>query len=272
MANEIQLEKSDLRRVYFRHYPICGCMNFERMQSNTYCYAMIPALKKLYPNPEKFKAALKRHLVVFNCATSTTPFILGISCAMEEEYANSKEDEFDPASINAVKTALMGPMAGIGDSMFWGTLRMIGVGVGAPMAVAGNAVGVLLYVLINVIPSTITRVFGFRIGYHGGQTFLNKISASGALERFTEAARILGLVVVGSMVCTMVKLTTPLSFALGEGKTAAVQPIFDSMLPKFLPLCVVLICYKLLNKGVKGGWIMLGLFAAGIVGKLIGIF
>jgi mannose/fructose/N-acetylgalactosamine-specific phosphotransferase system component IID len=156
--------------------------------------------------------------------------------------------------------------------MFWGTLRTIGVGVGAPMAVAGNAAGVFLYALINVVPSTIVRVLGFRIGYQGGQTFLNKISASGTLERFTEAARVLGLVVVGSMVSTMVKLSTPLAFPLAEGKTVAIQSIFDSILPKFLPLCVVLICYKLMNKGVKGGWIMLGLFAAAILGKFLKIF
>jgi mannose/fructose/N-acetylgalactosamine-specific phosphotransferase system component IID len=276
----LKLTSGDLISTYFRHYPLCGCMNYERFQANAYAFAMIPTIKRLYKQGSKrFIEALQRHTSgVFNCATSTAPFIIGISCAMEEEYANSKEGEFDPSSIDSVKTALMGPLAGIGDSMFWGTLRTIGVGVGAPMAVAGNAVGVLLYFLINVIPSEIVRILGFRIGYKGGQSFLNRISSTGILERVTESARVLGLIVVGSMVCTMVRLSTPLKFALGEaaadGKQqfATVQSIFDSMLPSLLPLCVVLICYQCLKKKINSGWVMLGIFVVGILGKVIGIF
>lgn len=264
------LERKDLMKTYFRHYQILGCFNYERQQSNTFCYLMMPVLKKLYPDTDKFKESMKRHLAFFNCATSTSPFIIGITCAMEEQYANSVEDEFDAASINSVKTALMGPMAGIGDSMFWGTLRMIGVGVGAPLAVEGNIAGPILYVLINFIPSTFVRYYGFWLGYRGGREFLTRISGDGTLDRFTEAARVLGLVVVGSMIVTMVKISTPLSFALGE-TNIEIQAIFNSILPSFLPLCTVALFYRLMNKGVSGTKIMLVAFLVGIIGKLIGI-
>ena len=177
-----KLTKKDLRSVMWRHYQLLGSFNYERQMSLGYAWAMTPVIKRLYgDNDDEMQKGFQRHLEFFNCSASTSPIILGISCAMEEQNANS--EDFDASSINSVKTALMGPLAGIGDSMFWGTLRVIGVGVGAPLAVKGSILGPILYFLINVIPSELLRWFGFKLGYQGGNKFLAEASESGTLQK-----------------------------------------------------------------------------------------
>ena len=94
----------------------------------------------------------------------------------------------------------MGPLAGIGDSFFWGTFRLIACGVGAPMAAEGNILGVILYLILNLVPSTLTRWYGFNLGYKGGRQFLSRIQADGTLSKLTESARVLAMVVIGGMV------------------------------------------------------------------------
>ncbi|AZP04880.1 PTS system mannose/fructose/sorbose family transporter subunit IID [Jeotgalibaca ciconiae] len=266
-----KLTKKELMSVYLRHYQLLGCFNYERQMSTGFGWAMTPVIKKLYSNnEEKLKEGFKRHLEFFNCATTTSPFILGISCAMEEQYANSEEGEFEVSSINSVKAALMGPLAGIGDSFFWGTFRVIGVGIGAPLAIQGNILGPLLYFLINVIPSELIRWFGFKAGYKGGSEFLTKISADGTLQKLTEAAKVLGLVVIGAMIAAMVNVNVPAIINL-NGAEVNIQETLDSILPKGLPLLLTFGCYGLLQKKISGTWIMFGLLLLGIIGVALGI-
>lgn len=268
---EKKLTKKDLMSVYLRHYQLLGCFNYERQMSTGYGWTMTPAIKKLYGDDEdKLKEGFQRHLEFFNCATTTSPFIIGISCAMEEQYANAEEGEFEVSSINAVKAALMGPLAGIGDSFFWGTFRVIGVGIGAPLAIQGNLLGPLLYFLINVVPSELIRWFGFRIGYKGGNDFLDRISADGTLQKMTEAAKVLGLVVIGAMIASMVKVDITAIINL-NGAEVNIQETFDSIIPKLLPLLLTFGCYGLLQKKISGTWIMFGLIVLGIVGVAIGL-
>ena len=266
-----KLTKKELMSVYLRHYQLLGCFNYERQMSTGFGWAMTPVIKKLYSNnEEKLKEGFKRHLEFFNCATTTSPFILGISCAMEEPYANSEEGEFEVSSINSVKAALMGPLSGIGDSFFWGTFRVIGVGIFAPLAIQGNILGPLLYFLINVIPSELIRWFGFKAGYKGGSEFLTKISADGTLQKLTEAAKVLGLVVIGAMIAAMVNVNVPAIINL-NGAEVNIQETLDSILPKGLPLLLTFGCYGLLQKKISGTWIMFGLLLLGIIGVALGI-
>jgi mannose/fructose/sorbose-specific phosphotransferase system IID component len=269
--NSKKLTKKDLMSVYVRHYQLLGCFNYERQMSTGYGWAMTPVIKKLYgDDDEKLKEGYQRHLEFFNCATSTSPFILGISCAMEEQYANAEEEEFEVSSINSVKAALMGPLAGIGDSFFWGTFRVIGVGIGAPLAIKGSILGPLLYFLMNVIPSELVRWFGFKIGYKGGSEFLAKISENGTLQKLTEAAKVLGLVVIGALIASMVVIKLPTAISINHAKIN-VQETLDSIMPKLLPLLVTFGCYSLLQKRVSGTWIMFGLIILGIIGVVLGV-
>lgn len=266
---EKKLTKKDLRHVMWRHYQLLGSFNYERQMSLGYAWAMTPVIKRLYgDNDQEMQKGFQRHLEFFNCSTSTSPLILGISCAMEEQNANS--EKFDANSINSVKTALMGPLAGIGDSMFWGTLRVIGVGVGAPLAVKGSILGPILYFLINVIPSELLRWFGFKLAYQGGNKFLAEASENGTLQKLTEAAKILGLVVVGAMIASMVIIKVPLVMKLG-GTKVGLQQTLDSLMPDLLPLLLTFGCYGLLQKKVNGTVILIGLIILGIVAVALGL-
>lgn len=270
MSETKKLSQTALKKVFNRHYQLLGCFNYERQMSTGYAYAMLPALRELYKDdPEKLQEAVKRHLEFFNCATSTSPFILGLSCAMEEQNAQDPE-EYDAASITSVKAALMGPLAGIGDSFFWGTFRVIGAGIGSSLAVAGSVLGPLIYALINVIPSELVRRLGFKIGYSGGTKFLERISQDGTLQRTTEAAKIMGLMVIGAMIPTMVTLTLSPTIDI-NGAQVVVQDIIDQICPAILPLLLVGGCYGALKKSISGTAVMFALLALGIILALLGL-
>ena len=153
MANK-KVEKSVMtpdifKKTFWRSFPLQGCFCYERMQNVGFAYQMIPALKKLYPDKKEASAALKRHLAMFNTTPAVVTFITGVTIAMEEKFKKAKDagEECDEESINAVKTALMGPLAGIGDSFFWGTFRVIGAGIGASLATKGSILGAVLFFL-----------------------------------------------------------------------------------------------------------------------------
>ena len=270
MAEEKKLSEKTLHHVFNRHYQLLGCFNYERQMSTGYCYTMMPALKELYKDdPEGLKAAVKRHLEFYNCATSTSPFLIGLTCAMEEQNA-SEPEEYDAGSITSVKAALMGPLAGIGDSFFWGTFRVIGAGIGAPLAVAGNVLGPIIYALINVIPSEVVRRVGFKIGYDGGSKFLERISRDGThFGKFMDPVAD-KFMVIGAMIPSMVTLTLGATIDI-NGAQVVLQEIIDQICPFILPLGLVGGCYSLLKKGKSGTAVMFGLLVLGIVLVALGL-
>ena len=143
------------KKTFWRTFPLQACFCFERMQNVGFAYMMVPALKKLYTDKKDISDALKRHLAIFNTTPAVVSFIAGASIAMEEKFKKAKDngEEVDDESINAVKTALMGPLAGIGDSFIWGTLRIIATGVGLSLANQGNILGPILFLLIFNLPA-----------------------------------------------------------------------------------------------------------------------
>lgn len=279
MADEknLQAEESIMtpelfKKTFWRSFPLQACFFYERMQNVGFAYQMIPALKKLYPNKEEASEALKRHLAIFNTTPAVVTFITGVAIAMEEKFKRAKEagEEVDEESVNAVKTALMGPLAGIGDSFFWGTFRIIGAGIGCSLAAQGSILGVLLFLLIYNIPHLLVRYYGLKIGYKSGVSFLSGIQEGGIIGALSEVAKILGLIVVGSMAASMVSLTTPLVLTIG-GADIVVQDIFDGIINGLLPLGLTFGTYQLLKKGFKTTTILWGMIIIGILGCALGI-
>lgn len=131
-SNETTITKKELNSVFWRSFTINASFNYERQMNQGYVYSMIPVLKKLYPEKTLLADALKRHSEFFNVTPMVSPFVMGLSTAMEEQGA--KDENFDKSSISAVKSALMGPLSGIGDSVFWGTLRPLAAGIACSLA------------------------------------------------------------------------------------------------------------------------------------------
>jgi len=262
-----KVSNKELRSVFWRSFALQGAFNYERMQNIGYAYSMVPVIQKLYKEKGQQAAALTRHLEIFNTTPAVVPIILGISSAMEEENANNPS--FDEQSISAVKASLMGPLAGIGDSIFWGTLRVIAAGIGISLAKDGNVFGPLLFLLIYNIPNFLVRIFGLKMGYQVGVNSLERIQREGLMDKIMSVATIIGLAVVGGMVATMLNITTPLKWSI-SGAEIVVQDILDQILPKMLPLVFTFGIYKLMKK-VSVAWLTVGIIVFGILMYWIGI-
>ena len=268
MAEE-KLTKKDLMTVFWRSFAIMGSMNYERMQGLGFAWSLFPCLKKIYKdNSKKLCEALSRHMAAFNCATAPIPFIMGIVLAMEEQNANS--DDFDTSAISTIKVALMGPLAGIGDAFFWGVFRVVSAGIGVSFALNGSPLGAIFFLILYNTPNILCRYLGLFLGYREGSSLLGKWTSSGILDRITHAASILGVMVIGSMIATMVNISTPLEINL-QGAIVNFQSICDQIMPKLLPLAVTCGIYAALKKNIKTSYILIGLLVIGFVASAIGL-
>ena len=261
-AGRKSLSKKTLSKVFRRSIGYNATYNYPRQQICGFCFSMIPAIKELYEKKEDQIAALKRHLNFFLTAAYLSGFIFGTTCALEEENANYPD--FQPETIDTMKLSLMGPLAGIGDSLWMGTLRIIATGITAAMCLQGNVLGPILFFLILNVPNLLCRYFGFWGTYKTGTKILSDAESSGLLKKITYVCSIMGLMVVGGMIASNVNFSTIIQIAIEGSDPVMLQTYFDTILPKLLPLGLTGLMYWLLNKGVKVLPLLFGILAAGL--------
>ena len=268
-TGEKKLTKRDLNKVIVRSLGMEWDWNYERQMNMAFCYSMLPVIEKLYDKEEDRIDAMQRHLEFFNTTPQLSTLILGITAAMEESKAN--DPDFDSESISNVKVSLMGPLACIGDSFIWGTLRIIATGVGVSLASQGNILGPLLFLLIFNIPAQGLRYYLMHMGYKLGSGFLQKIQENGLMETLTYGASVLGLMVIGSMTAGNVAINVPL--VIGEGDAATTfGDICNTIMPGLLPLAFTLLVYFLVSKkNVKTTTLLLLFVVIGLAGSFFGI-
>lgn len=302
MAEKVVLTKKDRLAVAWRSTFLQGSWNYERMQNGGWAFAMIPAIKKLYTTPEEQKAALKRHLEFFNTHPYVASPIIGVTLALEEQRANGAP--IDDAAVQGVKIGMMGPLAGVGDPVFWFTVRPMLGALGASLAMGGSILGpILFFVLWNVIRWAFmwnTQEFGYNAG-----TKITEDLSGGLIQKITKGASILGMFVLGSLVQRWVNIsfkpvvsTVKLSEGAyidwaslpngGEGikqafmqyagglslspeKVTTLQDNLNGLIPGFAPVLLTLLCMWLLKKNVSPIVIIIGLFIVGIGGHVIGL-
>ena len=302
MAKELELTKKDRISVWLRSTFLQGSWNYERMQNGGWAFAMIPAIKRLYKTKEERSAALKRHLEFFNTHPYVASPILGVTLALEEERSNGTE--VDDITIQGVKVGMMGPLAGIGDPVFWFTVRPILGALGASLAINGNILGpIIFFVAWNLIRMAFTW-YTQEFGYKVGSSITDDLSG-GLLQDITRGASILGMFILGALVNRWVSVSftpTVSSVKLSEGayidwsklpegvngikeallqqasglsltdvKVTTLQNNLDSLIPGLAGLLVTLLCMWLLKKKVSPIVIILGLFATGIIFHVIGL-
>ena len=302
MAKELKLTKKDRISVWLRSTFLQGSWNYERMQNGGWAFAMIPAIKRLYKTKEERSAALKRHLEFFNTHPYDASPILGVTLALEEERSNGTE--VDDITIQGVKVGMMGPLAGIGDPVFWFTVRPILGALGASLAINGNILGpIIFFVAWNLIRMAFTW-YTQEFGYKVGSSITDDLSG-GLLQDITRGASILGMFILGALVNRWVSVSfapTVSSVKLSEGayidwsklpegvngikeallqqasglsltdvKVTTLQNNLDSLIPGLAGLLVTLLCMWLLKKKVSPIVIILGLFATGIIFHVIGL-
>lgn len=264
-----KLTKKDFWKVFFRSCTLDSAWNYERQQNLMYCFMMNPILKRLYSNDkEKMSAALQRHLEFMSCTPHIVTLLAGITGAMEEESTENKD--FDISSISAVKTSLMGPLAGIGDSFFWGTLLTIAIGIGVSFSQQGSILGPLLFILIINVPAFFIRYYCLKIGFKYGVKVFSNSSGSSLVQNLTKAASVLGLMVIGAMIATMINVSIPLEIGV-EGATATVQSYIDQIMPALLPLGLFGVVYWLLGKNIKTNHILVILIIISCIATFFGL-
>lgn len=299
-----KLSKKVRFSVALRHQYLQGSWNYERMQNGGWAFSIIPAIKALYETKEDRIAALKRHLEFYNTHPYVSSPVLGVTLSLEEQKANGAN--IDEAAIQGVKIGMMGPLAGVGDPVFWFTARPILGALGASLALSGSILGPLLFFVVwNIIR------FGFmwytqEFGYKVGTKITNDLSG-GLLQKITTGASILGMFIIGALVQRWVSISfksvvstvmqSPGAYidwkslpqgtdgiksaleqysALGANglnveKVTTLQQNLDSLIPGLAALLLTLLCCKLLKKKVSPITIILALFIVGILAKLGGI-
>ncbi|WP_407893910.1 PTS system mannose/fructose/sorbose family transporter subunit IID [Lacticaseibacillus sp. N501-2] len=296
MADQIKLTKKDRWDVCWRSTFLQGSWNYERMQNGGWTYALIPALKKLYTTKEDRVAALKRHMEFFNTHPYLASPVIGVTLALEEERANGAA--VDDVTIQGVKVGMMGPLAGVGDPVFWFTVRPILGALAASMAMTGSIVGpIIFFVAWNIIRIAFLW-YTQEFGYKAGSRIADDMSGS-LLQDVTKGASILGMFILGSLVerWVSVKFTPTVSdvqldkgayidwgslpkgakgiqtalqqqaagLSLTDHKVTTLQQNLDSLIPGLAGLLVTLLCMWLLKKKVSPIIIIFGLFIVGIV-------
>ncbi len=268
-----KITRSDLFKMFLRSNLQQASFNFERIHGLGFCFDMIPAIKRLYSRKEDQVAALKRHLVFFNTTPAVCGPVIGVTVAMEEARANGAD--IDEGAINSLKVGLMGPLAGVGDPLIWGTLRPITAALGASLALNGNVLGPILFFLSFNAVRLALKWFGLQYGFAKGVDIVNELGGN-LLQKLTEGASILGLFIMGVLVTKWTKINIPLIVsqtpaANGATVTMTVQNILDQLCPGLLALALTLLMMRLLKKKINPIWLIFSLFGLGIIGAWLGI-
>jgi len=262
--------KKEVNRTWRRSLFLQASHNYERFQSLGYLYAMTPTLKEAYKDKpkEELSKAMHRHLEFFNTCPQLVQPILGVTAAMEKKEGNAAGE-----AISGLKIAMMGPLAGVGDSIVYMTILLICLLLAVTFGMEGNPIGLLLcFVLWNATSQTL-KFMGTRLGYREGTKLIDRIRDGDFVKRFSFMMSIVGLTMVGGLICQLVDIRLGLD-VVDEGETVfSLQGTFDSILPYMLPLLVTLLCFWLMKKKkVKPIWILLGIVVVAILGSLAGLF
>ncbi len=270
--NESVITKKDLFKNMITWLSICCCSNnWERMQNLDYALSMSPILKKLYPNnKEAYAQRLSSHMEFFNTQPTAGCLINGMVIAMEEEKAQGKD--IPDEAISSLKSSMMGPLAGIGDSVMNSLIEVVLMSIAMTFAFQGSLFGPVFYLITWIPISLFVGWFLINKGYKLGINSLSVMSSS-VMGRLVEALTQIGLVVIGGLSATYVALSTPLVIAgSGGADDTVVQSVLDGILPNLLPLALVGLCYWLMSKKKCSPILLIViLFVLGTVLSVLGI-
>lgn len=246
-----KLTKKDVSRAawYWTFFHHCS-QNYERMMGLAFCSTLAKPLKKLYGDDKQgLSEALTRNMTFFNTEPQLGSLVPGMTLALEEAKANG--EPVDAEVISSTKSALMGPFAGIGDSILVGTYNPILLSIGIGLSAGGSPIGAIFFFLTWTISVVALKYFGFIKGYSMGMDAVTNLLNSSLKDKIVTALNIIGLVVIGGVASTTVSAPVKLAFQAGEMNVAIQTSILDKILPGLVPLLLTLACYWLVD---KKGW------------------
>ncbi|MFT9452047.1 PTS system mannose/fructose/sorbose family transporter subunit IID [Liquorilactobacillus ghanensis] len=267
-----KLDKKTLTNSFHRWFwGALTCFSQEHMQTFGYMASMLPILRKLYPEHKDQVKAIKAYTAFFNTNPMLGSVIVGITASMEQARANGKE--IDGETINDMRAGLMGPIAGIGDSLIDGTLIPILLGISLGMSTGGSPLGAIFYIVAWILIAYFGQRFLYFRGYKfGDQAVSFLVGKQGAAVR--RAISIVGSMAVGGVLASWVNVTTSLKLYGSNGKVFLnLQDKLNSIFPGLLTVVVTLFCWWLMTKRhVSAIWTMLILVVISFIGVLVGFF
>lgn len=258
-----------LRKMFIMSHSVFMNFNMTKMEANCFTNTMAPAIEQVYvDDPEGKREAYLRHQAFFNTHAVALDFIAGLSYALEKDCAEGK---VPGQTIEAIKASLMGPTAGMFDSLFFNCLRVIGAGIAIGLCSQGNIAGTFIFILLYGVTQSIFKWFLLKAGYTLGTSFIDSVYNSGLMQVATKAASILGVMMVGCMTATTVGF--PLNWTVTIGDTSlVVLDLFESIYPGILSVAIVLIMLAFIKKGVRPIVLIFGLLIFCLLGAAVGIF
>ena len=266
------ITKKELRKSWFIWYLGAEVSNsYERLQSLIFCASMIPVLKKLYTTKETLSEALKRHLSFFNTEGIAGSIVQGITIAMEEQRAVSNDSSQD-TMITSIKTGLMGPVAGIGDSIVWAAIMPIIIALFLPFAIQGSSLGAIMPIILYTGISMFIGYFLCIRGYTIGRNSILQLLQNGKIKDLIEGAGVLGLFMMGALAASYISIKTPLEIAVKNSQPIVLQQILDSIVPGLLELVAVFAIYFYMKKkGPNYNIIMGTILVLSVIASVLGV-
>lgn len=236
-----KLSKKERRSAAWR-WSLIGSnnVNYGTLQGTGYAWSMAKSLRKVYPNDDDYVEAMKVEYEYFNITPYMGPLVVGADLAMQEQEGTESLE-----AVRSIKTSLMGPLSGIGDSLLWVLYPTIMGSISGYMALEGNPLGAIIWIILN-LGLVWMRLKLFDLGYESGTRLITDMADK--LSAITEAASVMGLTVVGSLIATVVKVYTPLEFTFGDVSLGLQEEIFNKILPSLLPVLLTLLVYWLMEK------------------------
>ena len=272
MAERKKITKKTLAKSFHQwYYGHLTCFSQEHMQTFGYLTSMLPIVEELYKDKAEQKEAMQTYTAFFNTEPQLGALVVGITAGLEEARANG--DAVDGETINGMRAGLMGPIAGIGDSLVVGTLIPVLLGIALGLSKGGNPIGALFYILVwNVLIYGGMR-FAYFKGYELGDKAVEFLVGPKG-QALRKAISVIGGMVIGAVAATWVSVTTSLELKNADGEAfLKLQEKIDGVYPGLLTAGFITLCWWLMaKKKVSPNLVMLLLVVIALIGVALGIF
>lgn len=269
---ERKLTKKELLKNWALTYSSETAYNYERMQGLGQANAMVPVIRKLYPDDKQRQVEeLKKYFVFYNTEPSFIgTMIPGLASAMEEQRANGAAEITDD-TINGLRTGLMGPIAGIGDTVSQAIIYPLLAAIGATLAIEGSFFGPIMF---EIVYKALLIGIGwnmYKVGYYKGKDFILSMMQQGTIKKVTEIFGMIGLMVVGGMTWLNVKVGVPVVIDIQGIELAVQTDVLDALAPGLVPLGITMLIYWIVRKKINTNYIVLAIFIGGFLLAFFGV-
>lgn len=276
LPEDRKLTKKDLNKSYLYWISLSqATYSWERMMGPAMAACMIPVMDRLYPDTGEFeeerKEMMTRHMEFYNTeAWLTGPPVLSVFLSMEEEKAAGLPIKSE--DISGMKTGLMGPFAGVGDTLRQATLIPIIGSIAISMGTAGSYVGPIFYMVATLLINYLFSYISFHAMFKKGKQGIQEIFESGVLEKYMTLATGVGAITIGGLAANTVSVTSSLALDFGGESVMEVQEILDTIIQGILPLgAIFLALYLLVGRKWSSTKVLLMLLAISSIGAAVGI-